>query len=165
MRFTHLSEEGSPRMVDVGGKAESRRVAVAEAVLRLTPAVARAIAESAVPKGSVPLVCELGGIMGAKRTFELIPLCHPLELDQVEVRCLLEGETLRIRCRASAHSRTGVEMEAMTGAAVAALVAYDMCKGIDKGLEIVSVRLLYKEGGKSGTYNPFGLDPERWWEG
>lgn len=139
-------------MVDVGDKVETLRSAVAEAVVRI-PKGASAALERPSSKGDTLRVAELAGIMAAKRTSELIPLCHPLPLDATEVLAEADGETVRITARCRTHARTGVEMEAMTAASVAALTVYDMTKGFDKAISIERVRLLSKEGGVSGPWS------------
>jgi len=140
-------------MVDVGGKLSTRRTAVAEAVVELGPRVSRLIAEKgAVAKGNVLEAARLAGVMAAKKTADLIPMCHPLLLDVVTVDCRLDGERLQIRSTVSCEGKTGVEMEAMTAATVAALTVYDMCKSAEKGLVIRQIRLLEKTGGKSGAW-------------
>lgn len=144
--------DGHPVMVDVGGKESTLRVAVAEAVVRL-PAEALAGLEGDNAKGDPLRVAELAGIMGSKRTSELIPLCHPLPLDATEVRAEREGDAVRITASCRTHARTGVEMEALTAASVAALTLYDMLKGRSKGIVIETVRLRSKEGGVSGPWS------------
>lgn len=142
-------------MVDVGGKAETRRTATAEALVRFSSETFPRILAGDLPKGGILEPARIAGIQAAKQTANLIPMCHPLLLDQVEVEIHpLEGgvPVLRVRCRASLSGRTGVEMEAMTGAAVAALTLYDMTKGLDKGIQLENVRLLEKIGGKSGRW-------------
>ena len=151
--LTHLGESGEARMVDVGGKPVSLRTASAEAWVRLgRPAATYLKQHGAAPKGNVLETARLAGIMAAKRTAELIPLCHPLSLDLVEVLAEMQGDCLRFEARVKTEGKTGVEMEAMTAAAVAALAAYDMVKSLDKGAEIGPVRLLGKTGGKSGVW-------------
>lgn len=150
--LTHVDSAGVARMVDVGDKAPTERRAIAEGTVRVGPRSARAIRESSVAKGNVFEVARLAGIGGAKRTDELIPLCHALPLDQVRVDLVLEGDVVRITAEASAFARTGVEMEALTAVSIAALTVYDMLKAIDKSMEIGSIRLLEKTGGKSGPY-------------
>lgn len=153
--LSHLGAGGEARMVDVGGKEAGRREAEAEAWLRFPPAAFQAILDGRLPKGGLVEPARIAGIQAAKRTSDLIPLCHPLALDaiQVEVDAPLPGEPrLRVRCRASVHGRTGVEMEAMVGASVAALTLYDMTKALDHGICVESVRLLRKTGGKSGPW-------------
>ena len=159
--LTHLDESGKARMVDVGDKPATARRAVAEGFVRLLPETLRAIAEERVPKGEVLGVARVAGIMAAKRTGDLIPLCHPLPVESVEVDFDLpsfepaEGEErvrLRVKAVATVTGKTGVEMEALTAVGVAALTIYDMCKAIDKGIVIDGVRLLEKSGGRSGDY-------------
>lgn len=151
-RLTHLDEAGHARMVDVGGKAVTERRAVARAEVRMAPDTAAAVARGDAPKGDVLGAARIAGIMAAKRTSELIPLCHPLPLDAVEVDAEVTEDRVRLTATARTTARTGVEMEAMTAAAVAALTVYDMVKGLEKGVEIVSVALLEKTGGKSGDW-------------
>jgi cyclic pyranopterin phosphate synthase len=152
--FTHLDERGRARMVDVGEKAPTRRAATAEGRIRTSRETAEAIAGGAVPKGDVLTVARLAGIMGAKRTADLIPLCHTLPLDGVEVEVEVDPELPGVRVRATARvqARTGVEMEALTAVSCALLTIYDMCKARDRGMVIENVRLLRKEGGRSGTW-------------
>lgn len=152
--WTHFDESGRPRMVNVGGKAVTKRRALAEGWIDLPASIYEAVRDGGVKKGDPIPVAELGGIMGAKKTPDLIPLCHQIMLESVSVRCELDGiaKALRIECEASADGVTGVEMEALTGVSVAALVFYDMCKGLDKGMVIRDIRLLEKSGGKSGTW-------------
>ena len=152
-RLSHINEAGQAHMVDVSGKPETSRRAVAESRLRMRSQTLHEIAGGGIAKGDVFAAARIAGIQGAKRTSELIPLCHPLALNQVEVEFELSGETeLVIRCSCRVSGRTGVEMEALTGASVAALTVYDMCKAIDRDMSIVATRLLIKEGGKSGTW-------------
>jgi cyclic pyranopterin phosphate synthase len=139
-------------MVDISGKPLTLRRALARGRIRLTPGIARAIAENKVAKGNVLATARIGGILAAKRTPEFIPLCHPIPISNITIEFALTNATLEIRAEVTAESRTGVEMEALTAVSVAALVVYDMCKGIDKGMEIGPIELLEKEGGKSGTY-------------
>jgi cyclic pyranopterin phosphate synthase len=151
--LTHLDARDKPAMVDVGAKDVTLRSAVAEARVRLPAAVARALRASGhrTRKGPVFDTAIIAGVMAAKRTHELIPFCHPLGLDncQVEIKQARSGE-LTVRCTASVHHRTGVEMEALTGATVAALTIYDMCKALSHDIEITAVRLLAKSGGRRG---------------
>src|SRR3954463_3624907 len=150
-RLTHLDEQGAARMVDVGAKGATARRAVARAVVRMAPATARAGAAGDAPKGDVLGVARIAGIQAAKRTGELIPLCHPIGLDHVDV----EGEvdeaagTVTLVATAGVTARTGVEMEAMTAATVAALTVYDMVKGLERGVAIERVELVRKTGGSS----------------
>jgi len=151
--FSHLSRKGDARMVDVGGKPVTRRRAVAEAWVTVGRQIAAQLArEGGLAKGNIFETARIAGIMAAKRTASLIPLCHPLPLDHVDVVVQLAGERVHVLARAAAEARTGVEMEAMTAALVAALTVYDMAKSAGKGIEIGPVRLLEKEGGKSGRW-------------
>lgn len=155
--LTHLDETGAARMVDIGAKAETERVAIAGGRIRMNPAARAAIAEGTVPKGDVFATARIAGIMAAKRTADLIPLCHPLALTAVTVDFDLTDDGVNVRATASLTGRTGVEMEAMTAASVALLTVYDMAKAIDKAMVIEHVRLIEKRGGKSGH---FRADPE-----
>ncbi len=139
-------------MVDVGGKAETRRVAVATGLIRMSPAALAAIRDGEVPKGNVLAAARIAGIMAAKKTAELIPLCHPLALDAVTVDFAFERGALRATATASLSGRTGVEMEAMTAASIVLLTIYDMAKSVDKAMIISEVHLLSKSGGKSGDW-------------
>ena len=151
--LTHAAPDGHARMVDVGAKIVTARMARAEAVVRVGPVIARLLARrGGVAKGNVLETARLAGIMAAKRTAELIPLCHPVPLDHMEVSAELRGAVVRITAAARCRGVTGVEMEALTAATVAALTVYDMCKSADKGIVIRRVRLLEKSGGKSGTW-------------
>jgi cyclic pyranopterin phosphate synthase len=151
-RLSHLDDSGSARMVDVGGKDETERRAVAEALLVMSAETLDVLRRGDAPKGDVLGTARIAGIQAAKRTSDLIPLCHPLPLTQVDVRAEIEGERVRITAEAKTVGRTGVEMEAMTAAAVAALTVYDMIKGIERDIEIAAVRLLEKSGGRSGSW-------------
>lgn len=151
--FQHISKDGSARMVNVSEKTATRRAAVAEASVKVGTRVAAALAEEGgLAKGNVMETARLAGIMAAKKTAELIPMCHPLVLDSVEVEAELRKDNVYIRSEVISEGKTGVEMEAITAATVAALTVYDMCKSADKGIEVVSVRLLEKSGGKSGHW-------------
>ncbi|HEX8905911.1 MAG TPA: cyclic pyranopterin monophosphate synthase MoaC [Longimicrobiaceae bacterium] len=152
--FTHLDEGGRPRMVDVGEKEVTRRTAVAEGRIRMSAETLAAIAAGETPKGNVLLVAQLAGITGAKRTADLIPLCHPLPLTSVHVELFADDSLPGIRAEATAkvEGKTGVEMEALTAVTVSLLTIYDMCKARDRGMEISGIRLLRKEGGRSGTW-------------
>ncbi|HEY8416707.1 MAG TPA: cyclic pyranopterin monophosphate synthase MoaC [Limnochordales bacterium] len=152
--FTYLNEHGLPRLVDVGSKEETEREAVARGCVRTTPAVVAAIREGRIEKGAVLPVAQVAGIMGAKRTAEWIPLCHPLPLTGVDLRFQLDeaAGTIDIEARVRTRGRTGVEMEALTAVAAAALTLYDMCKAVDRAMVITDIRLEEKRGGKSGTY-------------
>ena len=153
-RLTHLDAEGTARMVDVGAKPVTRRRAVARATVRMRPETAAVVAAGDAPKGDVLGVARIAGIQAAKRTGELIPLCHPLGLDHVDVEAVVDAAagTVTLIAEAGLEARTGVEMEAMTAAAVAALTVYDMVKGLDKGAAIDQVVLLEKSGGRSGIW-------------
>ena len=152
-KLTHFDEQGAARMVDVSGKAETARVARAYARVEMQPGTLARIRDRSLEKGDVREVARIAGIQGAKRTPDLIPLCHPLPLSQVTVDFRDDGHSkLEIFCEARVTGRTGVEMEALTGAAVAALTVYDMVKAVDRGVVIAEVKLLEKEGGKSGTW-------------
>lgn len=152
--LTHLNEDGEARMVDVSGKEPSDRKAVARAVVRMEPATAAAVAAGDAPKGDVLASARIAGIMAAKRTAELIPLCHPLGLDHLEVDGVIDAAagTVTLTASATVHGPTGVEMEAMTAVSVAALTVYDMVKGIERGVTIERVELLEKSGGRSGHW-------------
>ena len=139
-------------MVDVGAKSLTDRCAVAEGWVRLSKEAFEAITDGRVKKGDVLSIAQLAGIQGAKRTADLIPLCHPLPIDGVEVALRPVGDRIHIRAEVKAHWRTGVEMEALTAVTAAALTVYDMVKAIDKGVQIEGIRLLEKRGGRSGTY-------------
>ena len=154
MEFNHFDARGNAVMVDVSAKQQSMRTAVAEALVEMSPELLTAIISGGTAKGDVLGVARLAGIQAAKRTPELIPLSHPLALHHVAVDFEPDSGSgrLSVRCTVRAFERTGVEMEAMTGAALTALTVYDMCKGADKSITIGQVRLLYKEGGKSGVY-------------
>ena len=150
--LTHLDEYGKARMVDVGGKEETQRVAVASGRIRMSPAALAAIREGAVPKGDVLAAARIAGIMAAKKTAELIPLCHPLALTSVTVDFEIEHLAVLVTASAALTGRTGVEMEALTATSVALLTIYDMAKAIDKGMVISDLRLIEKRGGKSGPW-------------
>lgn len=158
--FSHLDAQGRARMVDVGGKPVTVRVAEAECLLQVGARLLRLLQDARLPKGDALTVAEVAGAMGAKRTHELIPLCHPLALDAVRVRVRLPrgeaaaGGALRVTCEARATGRTGVEMEALTGAAVAALALYDMCKSVDRAMRITDLRVLRKTGGRTDVTPP-----------
>ena len=151
-RLTHLDEKGQARMVDVGGKPETTRSATATGRIRMSAAALAAVREGGGPKGDVLAAARIAGIMAAKKTGELIPLCHPLALDAVAVEFAVEDSGIRVTARASLTGRTGVEMEAMTAASIALLTIYDMAKALDKGMVVEEVRLLEKTGGKSGDW-------------
>ena len=151
-RLTHLDEAGAARMVDVGSKPGTRREAVAEALVRMSPETLAAVRDAQLAKGDALGVARVAGILAAKRTPELIPLCHPLPITSVEVDFELLEEGVRILATARVTGQTGVEMEALTAAAVAGLTVIDMVKGLEKGVWLENVRLLRKSGGKSGTW-------------
>ncbi len=152
--LTHLDEAGRARMVDVSDKDITRREATARAVVSMQPETARLIASGGVKKGDVLAVAQVAGVMAAKRTPDLIPLCHPLPITGVEMEFDLDVDDARLEILATVRvtGRTGVEMEALTAASVAALTVYDMCKAVDRGMTILEVALLHKAGGKSGEF-------------
>ena len=150
--LTHLDKHGNARMVDVGGKPATPRIAVASGRIRMSAEALAAIREGDVPKGDVLAAARIAGIMAAKKTAELIPLCHPLSLDAVTVEFTFEDDAVRATATASLTGKTGVEMEAMTATSIALLTIYDMAKALDKGMVIEDVRLIEKRGGKSGTW-------------
>jgi cyclic pyranopterin phosphate synthase len=151
--LSHFDESGASRMVDVGAKPETNRLARASARVRASPATLMLIKDKALAKGDVLEVARLAGIMAAKKTSELIPLCHPLPLTSVSIEFGFEGDDLlTIAATAGVTARTGVEMEALTAVSVAALTVYDMCKSVDRGMTIERIRLEEKSGGKSGTF-------------
>ena len=154
MKPTHLDDDGAPRMVDVGGKPVTARRAIAEAVVRFRPAVLAVLLDAGGPKGDALVTARLAGIGAAKRTSDLIPLCHPLPLDRVDVELVpdREGGTVVVRAEARVTARTGVEMEAMVAASVAALTLYDMAKALQRDTVIEQVRLVEKSGGRSGDF-------------
>ena len=151
-RLTHLDENGAARMVDVGGKQATARSATATGRIRMSGKALSAIAEGSSPKGDALAAARIAGIMAAKKTGELIPLCHPLALDAVTVLFKVEADAIRVTATASLTGKTGVEMEAMTAASVALLTVYDMGKALDKAMVIEGVRLIAKSGGKSGDW-------------
>jgi cyclic pyranopterin monophosphate synthase len=152
--LTHLDEQGRARMVDVGAKAETERVAIARCEVRMAPATLALIQSGGVPKGDVIGVARVAGIMAAKKTGELIPLCHPLPITSASVDFAFDtaGSRVLIESRVATVGKTGVEMEALTACSVAALTIYDMCKAAEKGMVVGEIRLVQKTGGKSGTY-------------
>ncbi|HEV8282259.1 MAG TPA: cyclic pyranopterin monophosphate synthase MoaC [Candidatus Limnocylindrales bacterium] len=158
-RLSHVDRSGRPRMVDVSTKPITARRAIAEATVSMSAETLSLVIDGGGPKGDVLGVAELAGVMGGKRTSELIPLCHPLPLTDLQVSITPDRATsaLRIRAEAATTGQTGVEMEAMTAASVAALTVYDMVKGVERGVTIGTVRLLSKSGGKSGEW----IRPER----
>ncbi len=157
--FTHFNESGRARMVDVSGKANTERVAVAQAMVFMKPETLLRIQDGKIVKGDVLAVAQVAGVMGAKQTSNLIPMCHPLMVTSVNINFLENSEpdhsgncSLTIQAIVKTSGQTGVEMEAMTAASVAALTVYDMCKAVDKGMSFGEIYLVSKEGGKSGTY-------------
>jgi len=152
-RLTHFDARGASRMVDVGGKPVTRRQARAQGILTMSPQSLRAVREGAVGKGDVFEVARLAGLMAAKRTSELIPLCHVLPLDSVALDFeILDEQRVRVEAVVGAHARTGAEMEALAAVTIALLTIYDMCKAIDKGMVLGPIELIEKSGGKSGHY-------------
>lgn len=151
--LTHADEQGRSRMVDVGDKPVTTRTAVASGFVRMSAVTVKAIREHRTPKGNPLEVARLAGVMAAKRTSELIPLCHPVPLHHADVQIELRPDGVKIIATARTEGKTGVEMEALTAVSVAALTVYDMCKAIDKGMVMTDVRLESKTGGRSGDYN------------
>ena len=154
-KLTHLDDKGQAHMVDVSAKAVTERIARAAATITMEPATLALILEGGVAKGDVMATARLAGIMAAKRTPDLIPLCHPLMLSKVSVELTpdVKRNAIDILATCKVAGQTGVEMEALTAAAVAALTVYDMCKAVDRGMTISGIRLLHKSGGKSGTWD------------
>jgi cyclic pyranopterin phosphate synthase len=152
--LTHLDASGTARMVDVGAKEVTARRAVARAEVRMSPDTAARVARGDAPKGDVLGVARIAGVQAAKRTGELIPLCHPVGLDHIDVDATVDADAglITLVATASVTARTGVEMEAMTAAAIAALTVYDMVKGVERGVEVAAVVLLEKSGGRSGHW-------------
>jgi cyclic pyranopterin phosphate synthase len=158
MSLSHLDEHGRARMVDVGAKAETARVATARGRVRMQPETLALVLAGGVAKGDVIAVARIAGIMAAKRTGDLIPLCHPLPITSVDVEITPDeaASALEIEATARIVGKTGVEMEALTAVSVAALTIYDMCKAVDRGMIVDGVRLVHKAGGKSGEYRREG---------
>ena len=154
-RLTHLDDEGKAAMVDVSAKAETQRIAIAKGAVIVAPETLKLVMAGGVKKGDVLSVARLAGIMGAKKTSELIPLCHPLALDHiaVELACDAERSAITIEATCRTTGKTGVEMEALTAVSVAALTIYDMCKAVDRGMRIGDISLTHKSGGKSGRFD------------
>lgn len=152
MDFTHFNDKGYARMVDVSQKYDTERIALAQAVVVMQPATLDKIKKGQIKKGDVLSVAQVAGIMGAKETSRLIPMCHPLLLTSVDIRFTLDDVHSRIviECEVKTTGKTGVEMEAITGASIAALTIYDMAKAVDRWMEIVEIKLMEKRGGKSG---------------
>jgi len=157
--LTHIDSDGKASMVDVGAKTETNRVAVAGGFIAMSPEALTAIKTGDAPKGDVLGTARIAGIMAGKKTGELIPLCHPLALDAVNVDFAFEEGGIRVRATASLTGKTGVEMEALTAASIACLTIYDMAKALDKGMEINAIKLLEKRGGKSGHWIAEGYKP------
>ncbi len=153
-KLTHVDAAGRPRMVDITAKPDTDRVAIARGTVRMQPATFKLIQQGGIAKGDVLTTAQLAGIMAAKRTPDLIPLCHPILINRVDVQFTPEESRSAIEITSTVEStgKTGVEMEALTATAVAALTIYDMCKAVDRGMTITGVRLLEKQGGKSGHY-------------
>ena len=152
MDFTHLNAQGRARMVDVSEKPPTLREAVAAGRVKMLPSTVEAIRTGGTPKGDVLAVAQVAGILAAKRTWELIPMCHPIALTGVDVRFALTEDGVEIRAAVRCKGETGVEMEALTAVSAAALTVYDMCKALQKDMEITDIRLLRKSGGKSGDF-------------
>ncbi|HET9478069.1 MAG TPA: cyclic pyranopterin monophosphate synthase MoaC [Pyrinomonadaceae bacterium] len=152
-QFSHVDDEGRVRMVDTSDKETSSRRAVASARVLMRPETVTALREHRTPKGDPLEAARLAGIMAAKRTAELIPLCHPLPLTHIDVRAELDETGVSLEAEVATRAQTGVEMEALTAVSVAALTVYDMCKALEKGMTITDVRLQRKTGGKSGDYS------------
>jgi len=152
--LSHFDQDGNAIMVDVSAKESTERIAIAVGAVVMQPETVRLIQQGVMKKGDVLSVAQLAGIMGAKRTPDLIPLCHPLALTSVKVDLIINPDrnAVKITARCALNGQTGVEMEALTAVSVAALTVYDMCKAVDKGMQITEIRLIHKSGGKSGTY-------------
>lgn len=161
--LTHFDRKGQARMVDVSEKAETRRIAVAEGRICMREHTLDLLRETGHKKGDVLGVARIAGIMGAKRTADLVPLCHPLPLTRIEVDFHIVGDLpgVRCRCRTETLGRTGVEMEALMGVQIALLTIYDMCKAVDRGMKIDDVRLVRKTGGKSGDWTESAAMPSQ----
>ena len=151
--LTHLNTKGEAHMVDVSDKVDTARTAIAQSLVELTPAIVAAITDDNLPKGDLYATARIAGIQAAKKCSDLIPLCHPLPLSKITVDIELQGNSLVITALCKTTGKTGVEMEALTAASVAALTVYDMCKGLDKGMLIRETKLLEKSGGKSGDWS------------
>jgi len=154
-QLTHFDKQGQAHMVDVGGKAETHRIAVSSGLIRMQPETLRLIAEGGHKKGDVLGIARIAGIMAAKKTSDLVPLCHPLPLTHVSIEFDIDSEhsLINATCRAETRGQTGVEMEALCAVQTALLTIYDMCKAVDRGMVIDQVRLEHKAGGKSGEWN------------
>lgn len=160
-RLTHIDEQGRAAMVDVSGKPVTSRRAVAESYISLQPATLAMVAEGSMPKGPVLATAELAGTQAAKRTAELIPLCHPLQLTNIAVRCTAVSEGIRVRATVECTGQTGVEMEALVAASVASLTIYDMVKAVDRSAAIGPTRLVEKTGGASGPWQAVDVESPR----
>ncbi|MFH1514335.1 MAG: cyclic pyranopterin monophosphate synthase MoaC [bacterium] len=152
MEFTHMDKKGDARMVDVSEKEITKRTAVAQGFVSINPDVIKKIIDKELPKGDVLSVAKIAGIQAAKRTGEMIPMCHPLGLDHIDLKFEIVENGIKIKATVSVSAKTGVEMEALTAVSVAALTIYDMCKSADKGMMIGEICLLEKSGGRSGHY-------------
>jgi cyclic pyranopterin phosphate synthase len=154
-KLTHVDESGRPRMVDISGKPDTAREAVAKGIVRMQAATLAQLQQGKMPKGDVLTPAQLAGIMAAKQTPQLIPLCHPIPIGDIKVEFNLDekNSTVEITATVKSTGKTGVEMEALTATAIAALTVYDMCKAVDRGMKISNIRLIKKSGGKSGTIN------------
>lgn len=155
-KLSHLDDQGNARMVDIGGKAETVRLAIASGRIRMSADALSAVRAGNAPKGDVLGTARIAGIMAAKKAADLIPMCHPLSLDAVNLEFAFEDDAIRATATASLTGKTGVEMEAVTAAAIALVTIYDMAKALDKGMVIEDVRLIEKRGGKSGTWRADG---------
>ncbi len=166
--LTHIDEKGDVRMVDVSQKADTERIAVAEGSILMHPETLALIVEGRAAKGDVLACARVAGVMAAKRTSDLIPMCHPLNITKAKVECepIGQGERadgrvgIHVTCTCGVTGKTGIEMEALTSAAIACLTVYDMCKAVDRGMEIVDVRLLRKDGGKTGLWLREGVSAD-----
>ena len=153
-KLTHLDETGQAKMVDVGRKADTERIAIARGAVTMKPDTLQLIIQGSLKKGDVLTLAQVAGILAAKKTSELIPLCHPLLLNKIDVVCTPNPADSCVEIEASArvNGKTGVEMEALTAVSVAALTIYDMAKAVDRGMHLTNIRVVYKEGGKSGIF-------------
>jgi len=152
--FSHMDESGNARMVDVSGKNDTQRTAIVRCLVRLAPATLGLLMENALPKGDVLTTAKIAGIQAAKRTADLIPMCHPLPISYVDIRFTVNDtdSTIQVETEVRTTYKTGVEMEALVGVQTAAATIYDMCKAVQKDIVIDACRLVYKSGGKSGTF-------------
>lgn len=152
MDFTHFNEEGRAKMVDVTEKPATHRTAIAGGKVKMNAETLKLVRTGGIKKGDVLSAAQIGGIMAAKRTFEIIPMCHPITLTGLDIRFSFEDDGISILAKAKCKGETGVEMEALTAVSSAALTIYDMCKAVQRDMEITDIRLLKKTGGKSGTF-------------